>query len=55
MTKPKVIGLEIGAYRAKRNFSVTTEPRPVPTLTSSSPMFVVQKHAAHRAELHWDF
>jgi bifunctional non-homologous end joining protein LigD len=55
MAKPKVIGLDIGAYRAKRNFAVTTEPQPTPTPTSSSLMFVVQKHAAHRAGLHWDF
>ena len=55
MAKPKVIGLDIGAYRAKRNFAVTTEPQPAPAPTSSSPMFVVQKHAAHRAGLHWDF
>src|SRR5579864_2274973 len=57
MAKPKVIGLDIGAYPAKRNFAVTTEPQPTPTPTpaSSSLMFVVQKHAAHRAGLHWDF
>ena len=55
MAKPKVIGLDIGAYRAKRNFAVTTEPQPAPASASSSLMFVVQKHAAHRAGLHWDF
>jgi bifunctional non-homologous end joining protein LigD len=55
MAKLTVIGLDIGAYRAKRNFAVTTEPPPTATPTSSSPMFVVQKHAAHRAGLHWDF
>jgi hypothetical protein len=26
MAKPTVIGRDIGAYRAKRNFAVTTEP-----------------------------
>jgi bifunctional non-homologous end joining protein LigD len=55
MAKPRVIGLDIGAYRTKRDFAVTPEPRPAPTPTSASPMFVVQKHAAHRARLHWDF
>ena len=55
MAKARVIGLDIGAYRAKRAFAVTTEPRPSPATPSASPMFVVQKHAAHRAGLHWDF
>ena len=55
MAKARVIGLGIGAYRAKRDFAVTTEPRPSPATPSASPMFVVQKHAAHRAGLHWDF
>jgi bifunctional non-homologous end joining protein LigD len=46
----------IRAYRAKRNFDVTSEPAPkTHAKTSAAPMFVVQKHAAHRAGLHWDF
>jgi bifunctional non-homologous end joining protein LigD len=55
MGKPRVIGLDIGAYRSKRDFVVTTEPRPAPAPSSASALFVVQKHAAHRAGLHWDF
>jgi bifunctional non-homologous end joining protein LigD len=43
-------------YRAKRNFDVTSEPAPrARAKTADAPMFVVQKHAAHRAGLHWDF
>jgi bifunctional non-homologous end joining protein LigD len=46
----------IRTYRAKRNFDVTTEPAPKANARpSAAPMFVVQKHAAHRAGLHWDF
>src|ERR1700761_2877816 len=43
-------------YRAKRDFTATSEPAPKPrTGTARAPMFVVQKHQAHRAGLHWDF
>src|SRR6201996_4833934 len=43
-------------YRAKRNFAVTSEPAPRSrAATHAAPMFVVQKHQAHRAGLHWDF
>jgi bifunctional non-homologous end joining protein LigD len=43
-------------YRAKRNFAVTSEPAPRSrAATHAAPMFVVQKHQAHRASLHWDF
>ncbi len=58
----------IGTYRAKRDFTATTEPAPSSGPASSgpassgraagkrpAPMFVVQKHQAHRAGLHWDF
>ena len=50
----------IRTYRAKRNFGVTSEPAPqapprVRAKPANAPMFVVQKHAAHRAGLHWDF
>ncbi len=46
----------IGTYRAKRDFTITAEPPPteVPA-AADAPIFVVQKHAAHRAGLHWDF
>jgi bifunctional non-homologous end joining protein LigD len=56
----------IRSYRAKRDFSATTEPAP-PEATprrggaaarseaQQRPIFVVQKHQAHRAGLHWDF
>ena len=46
----------IRTYRAKRDFAVTREPAPA---ARNSPgdgsIFVVQKHLAHRAGLHWDF
>src|SRR6202012_2069305 len=42
--------------RAKRDFTATSEPPPKPrTGRARAPMFVVQKHQAHRAGLHWDF
>ena len=46
----------IRTYRAKRDFSITREPAPpnrVPVKDGA--LFVVQKHQAHRAGLHWDF
>jgi bifunctional non-homologous end joining protein LigD len=69
----------IEAYRAKRDFTATTEPAPADPEASRggakassrrdagttqrrdagtaqrAPIFVVQKHLAHRAGLHWDF
>jgi bifunctional non-homologous end joining protein LigD len=46
----------IRTYRAKRDFAVTAEPPPLPTSEgAAAPIFVVQKHRAHRAGLHWDF
>jgi len=46
----------IKTYRAKRDFTVTAEPAPgKPRSTRDAPMFVVQKHQAHRAGLHYDF
>jgi len=46
----------IRTYRSKRNFAATSEPPPKPaTSGGAAPIFVVQKHAAHRAGLHWDF
>ncbi len=43
------------SYRAKRNFAVTTEPPPREAAAGPEALFVVQKHTAHRARLHWDF
>ena len=46
----------IRTYRAKRDFSVTREPAPeAHPAKNGGPIFVVQKHQAHRAGLHWDF
>jgi len=42
-------------YRAKRDFTVSTEPPPRDVAPGAEAMFVVQKHTAHRAGLHWDF
>jgi bifunctional non-homologous end joining protein LigD len=54
-TKSPTRDTSISTYRAKRNFAVTAEPAPGPARQMSAPMFVVQKHHAHRAGLHWDF
>jgi bifunctional non-homologous end joining protein LigD len=46
----------IRTYRDKRDFTASPEPAPGPSKNGSGePMFVVQKHQAHRAGLHWDF
>jgi bifunctional non-homologous end joining protein LigD len=47
----------IEAYRKKRDFTATAEPAPSFGPQEKSPvrMFVVQKHRARRAGLHWDF
>src|SRR5947209_13153417 len=40
----------------RRCFAVTSEPAPGDTgADAETRMFVVQKHHAHRAGLHWDF
>jgi bifunctional non-homologous end joining protein LigD len=45
---------ELPAYRAKRDFSVTSEPQGASRRSGkNAPIFVVQKHDARR--LHWDF
>jgi len=43
------------SYRAKRNFAVTAEPAPRDGASGPEAIFVVQKHTAQRAGLHWDF
>ena len=46
----------IRTYRAKRDFAITGEPAPASRRGKRpAPIFVVQKHQAHRAGLHWDF
>src|SRR5271166_229778 len=46
----------IRAYRAKRDFTASSEPPPSTRRgKAGAPIFVVQKHQAHRAGLHWDF
>ena len=46
----------IRTYQAKRDFKVTPEPPPRAAAGTDHPLsFVVQKHIAHRAGLHWDF
>lgn len=45
----------IQTYRAKRDFTKTHEPAPSKRAAKDGSMFVVQKHQAHRAGLHWDF
>lgn len=46
----------IKTYRAKRDFAATREPPPSgANHADGGAMFVVQKHHAHRAGLHWDF
>jgi bifunctional non-homologous end joining protein LigD len=49
-------GMPLETYRAKRDFTATSEPAPKPRRGKArAPIFVVQKHQAHRAGLHWDF
>jgi bifunctional non-homologous end joining protein LigD len=46
----------IQTYRGKRDFTASSEPAPGPRRgKAAAPIFVVQKHQAHRAGLHWDF
>ncbi len=45
----------IHTYRAKRDFTVTAEPPPREAASGETLCFVVQKHAARRAGLHYDF
>jgi bifunctional non-homologous end joining protein LigD len=49
----------IRTYGTKRDFTSTSEPPPLSERpikgTKHGPIFVVQKHKAHRAGLHWDF
>ena len=57
MVKSRTIGLDtsIQTSRATRDFKVTPEPPAIVTARHPAAMFVVQKHAAKRAGLHWDF
>src|ERR1051326_6967415 len=57
MAKSRTIGLEASmkSYRSKRDFAATPEPAARSAAAGSKRTFVVQKHAAHRAGLHWDF
>src|ERR1700731_4095347 len=48
-------GISIGSRRAKCNVVITRESAPAGRGNSAAaPIFVVQKHHAHRAGLHWD-
>ena len=69
MARPKASQRDtsIQTYRAKRDFTATTEPAPAGGKSGQAeasdgakgsrhvPIFVVQKHHARRAGLHWDF
>ena len=55
MPKPAVRDTSIRTYRAKRDLTITAEPAPgEPKPGTEAPLFVVQKHAAKRAGLHWE-
>src|SRR5437016_3365454 len=45
--------MSLQKYKAKRDFRVTSEPKPRPAKSSRGPIFVVQEHHARR--LHYDF
>jgi bifunctional non-homologous end joining protein LigD len=48
--------MPLETYRTKRDFTATTEPAGRRAKRKQrAAMFVVQKHQAHRAGLHWDF
>lgn len=51
MANPKKNSLK--SYRAKRDFSITPEPKGQKRKKSKSPIFVIQKHDA--SHLHYDF
>jgi bifunctional non-homologous end joining protein LigD len=53
--KPARADTSIHTYRAKRDFTVTAEPPPREAISGETLSFVVQKHAARRAGLHYDF
>jgi len=57
MVKPWAVNstISIDRYGAKRDFNVTLEPRGGNRPANHKPIFVVQKHQADRAGLHWDF
>jgi len=56
MAKTPVGPTPIRGYAEKRDFARTTEPPPTRRhKASAAPIFVVQKHRAARAGLHWDF
>ena len=48
-------GTVLTPYSSKRDFARTSEPAPRDVASGPVLVFVVQKHAAHRAGLHWDF
>ena len=53
---PRGGGGDLRKYREKRDFAATREPAPGKARGNGrAPIFVVQKHQAHRAGLHWDF
>jgi bifunctional non-homologous end joining protein LigD len=53
---PSARDTSIRTYRARRDFHATPEPPPAEQpRDGAAPIFVVQKHHAHRAGLHWDF
>ena len=47
-------GTILTPYSSKRDFARTSEPAPRDVASGAVLMFVVQKHAAQRAGLHWD-
>ena len=53
MAKRSTPAADLPAYRAKRDFTVTSEPQGASKRLGNAPIFVVQKHDARR--LHWDF
>jgi bifunctional non-homologous end joining protein LigD len=52
---PGKVDTSIGAYVAKRDFSRSPEPQPASGVDRAGSLFVVQKHRALRAGLHYDF
>lgn len=43
----------LSRYRAKRDFSITAEPKGAQAASKSDPIFVIQRH--HASHLHYDF
>src|SRR5437868_14412689 len=45
--------MALDTYKRKRDFTITSEPKPSPGKSHRTPIFVIQEH--HATRLHYDF